>query len=252
MFGKSAKACLKANPDLEKKGIKRGALGKRLKNSAAEKINKQMVLTPKEESDLVDWLISSNLARDGKDNSQIADKVVEISKAAARIIKGGTLSKHWFARFYSTHRARLAFKVPQPMDKKRAAVSNDESVDEHFEGEFGLRVELQDAYRKDGDPDFWTDKPIMDENGKITDARRIMNRDECGQFVDYNRAECVLASWLPPPLQKRQLPRLLPAIRLRSTLIHVWTMMGLSSPHRRLSMGRMNTSEHNNKDKTRC
>ena len=68
------------------------------------------VLTPRDEKELVDYLIASNIARDGKSDADIRLKVVAIlmarraqnrrggrayiafSNAAARVIAGGALS----------------------------------------------------------------------------------------------------------------------------------------------------------------
>jgi hypothetical protein len=59
------------------------------------------------------------------------------------------------------------------MEHKRAAVGNETTVEEHFEGMWGLRAEFMDA-------------GIMDAEGFILDSRRVLNRDECPQFVNYN------------------------------------------------------------------
>lgn len=117
--GKGAVACLKANPDFAKK-VKVGALNYRLKQLGQKKANLKAVLTPKEESDLVDWLIASSLARNGKSMKEITIKVQDIlkvrraqnkrggrahvpfSKAALKIVAGGVPSDKWFPRFFST------------------------------------------------------------------------------------------------------------------------------------------------------
>jgi hypothetical protein len=55
----------------------------------------------------------------------------------------------------------------------RAAVTNEETVEEHFNGVYGLISELKAA-------------GIMTEEDAISDPGRILNRDETGQFMGYN------------------------------------------------------------------
>lgn len=68
----------------------------------------------------------------------------------------------------------MDLRKEQKIDSARAAVANEETLEEHFNGIWGLREELVDA-------------GIMDaRDGTIADPRRVLNRDETPQFIDYN------------------------------------------------------------------
>ncbi len=190
--GVGSRACITANPHLNL--INHASLQERLtgKVVTGAEYSKACILTKLENDQLVQYLIDQNAARNGQSFAQIADKVQDILKVhqarnrlggrgkialspeASSIASGASLpSKSWFLRFFAKNKDRLSPKVPHAMEAKRAAVANEETVEEHFNGVYGLIAELKAA-------------GIMDEEGVISDPRRILNRDETGQFVDYN------------------------------------------------------------------
>ena len=82
----------------------------------------------------------------------------------------------------------MKWHVPQNIDTQRAATNTEEAVEAHFEGIFGLRQELIAT-------------GIMDpETGVIADPRRVLNRDELPQFIDYGtnkgNAKPKVAGWV--------------------------------------------------------
>ena len=126
---KGAKACVAANADLNL--VKAAALQDRLSGrivNGSENADKR-VLTDLEESDLVEYLVQSNLGMDGKNMSEIGLKVHEIllvrraqnrrggrahvpfTNAAAKVLAGGFPSKKWFTHFFSRHARKLSKKV---------------------------------------------------------------------------------------------------------------------------------------------
>ena len=83
------------------------------------------------------------------------------------------MTKDWFARYFAEHADKIKWHVPENIDTQRAATNTEEAVEAHFEGIFGLRQELIET-------------GIMDpETGVIADPRRVLNRDELPQFIDY-------------------------------------------------------------------
>ena len=197
---KGARACLTANPHLSKSSgegglISRGALEARLKGvvHTGKEYGMCSLLTELEEAQLVKWLIDCNLGRNGKNMVEIGHKVrdillvraarnrlggrnvIPLSRHAQAIATGGGFpSQTWFARFFSWHGELLDLRKEQKIDSARAAVANEETLEEHFNGIWGLREELVDA-------------GIMDaRDGTIADPRRVLNRDETPQFIDYN------------------------------------------------------------------
>lgn len=188
-----AKAALKANPELgEIKGVNYQGLERRLVGTVknGEEHDGNRILTDLEETDLVDFLVLSNLGRDGKNVEEIGVLVQSILKVrraqnrrggrafvpfsgpALKIVMGDMPSQSFYRGFFARHHEALSKKVNQPVEAHRARVSNDATVEEHFEGCWGLRAELQDA-------------GIMADDGTILDASRILNRDETPQFIDY-------------------------------------------------------------------
>ena len=106
-----------------------------------------------------------------KQNKKGGRKHIHFSSAAVWVLEGESLSQSWYTRFFTNHK-ELDFGTTQDMDAGRAQNANDEICNEHFEGDAGLRAELIAA-------------GIMDEHGVIAAPRRILNRDEKPQFVDY-------------------------------------------------------------------
>ena len=79
----------------------------------------------------------------------------------------------WFARYFAEHADKIKWHVPENIDTQRAATNTEEALEADFEGIYGLRQELI----KTG---------IIDpETDVIADPRRVLNRDELPQFIDY-------------------------------------------------------------------
>jgi len=197
---KGARACLSKNPHLCANSgqgglLKKNALDLRLngKVTTGAEYASNAVLTDMEEKELVEWCILCNLGRASKNMSEIGIKVREIllvrharnrmggrkpiplSGPAKAIAIGKSFpSQSFFARFFGLHSKVLENKTAQPVEAARAAAANDATVEEHFEGVWGFRNELIDAGIMDSD------------THEITDPRRVLNRDECPQFIDYN------------------------------------------------------------------
>ena len=121
------------------------------------------ILTGLEEENLVDFLERSNLGRDGQDFKQISAKVKDIllarcaqnkrggrlyvpfSASASRILRGGFPSQKWFTLFFARHHEKLDTRAELSVEHKRAAAASEETLDEHFDGMWGLRAELIQA-----------------------------------------------------------------------------------------------------------
>jgi len=229
---KGAAKCLAANPHLDSRMRRRGLVKKstledRLKGRVmtGHEYASRTILTELEESELVQWLVACNLGRAGKTMADIGHKVREIllvrharnhlggrasipfTAEAKKILTGmGFPSQSWFSRFFAAHGNLIERKVAQKVDGKRAAAANEETVDEHFNGVWGLRAELIDA-------------GIMDPSTfEITDPRRVLNLDECPQFIDYNDNKATRRLRLQ---QERMTPRSKPVLRIASVL--PWT-----------------------------
>ena len=103
------------------------------------------------------------------------DKSIEkLSKAAEVCISKNYLSSKFFQAFYVRRGDLISERKQHVDDKQRADVHTEESVQEHFFSKAGLEAELIDA-------------GIMDPVTKvILDPRRVLNRDECPQFIDFN------------------------------------------------------------------
>jgi hypothetical protein len=98
-------------------------------------------------------------------------KCVPLSSSAKAVLKSGTVGVKWFQEFYKEHN-ELKELNPRDEDHARHEAACEATVNEHFDGQFGLRA----AFKHAG---------VMDENGHIPDKRRIVNKAECPQFVDF-------------------------------------------------------------------
>ena len=144
--GKGAHACLTANPGLQAL-VKRVTLDDRIKGRVvAGKTHHLRILTDVEEGELVDFLIASNLGRNGQTFADIGVKVHEIllvrraqnrrggrkfipfSNAAEKIIKGDFPSQSFFTFFLARHAEKLQMKVKHNAELKRAVDARAKTV----------------------------------------------------------------------------------------------------------------------------
>ena len=139
--GKGAVACLSANPHLSGL-IKKDSVHRRIQGLVVDgKTHHQRILTNVEEGQLVDYLIASNLGRDGQTFTEIGVKVHEIllvrraqnrrggrkfipfNSSAEKIIKGDFPSQAFFTFFLARHAQKLQMKVKQNVEQKRAVAA---------------------------------------------------------------------------------------------------------------------------------
>ena len=99
--------------------------------------------------------------------------VMKLNKNELKCISQGGPGPHWFHRFYAKYADQITEKNLSTQDKSRIIAATDESVNEHFFGDFGLETELIDC-------------GIMDKQSKcILDPRRLLNCDETPEYLDY-------------------------------------------------------------------
>ena len=101
----------------------------------------------------------------------------------------------------------MKWHVPQHIDTQSAATNTEEVVVAHFEGIYGLRLGLIET-------------GIMDlETGVIANPRRVLNRDELPQFIDYGtnkgNAKPKVAGWVFEQLSTRPAELLEPNVEHR-------------------------------------
>lgn len=188
---KGSRACMTENPELRL--LSRSSIDRRLSGEIVngEKHRDKCILTDLEEKDLVDFLVESNLGRDGQNLDQITRKIkdmllvrraqnrrggrahVKISMPAARILAGGFPSLRWFTLFFARHHKVVDKRGEQVVDRARAAAASEETLEEHFEAMHGLRATL-------------LHHGIMNPETGAIDLSRLLNRDEKPQFINYS------------------------------------------------------------------
>eukprot|EP00968_Pinguiococcus_pyrenoidosus_P020480 scaffold2410_cov435-Pinguiococcus_pyrenoidosus.AAC.1 len=147
------------------------------------------LLTYLEELQLVRWINAQALACDARTRTQITAKVREIlklrrrnnrrggrrsqrlGKKALRVITGEPLGQSFFTRLFAAHRETIKWVRPDAEDLKRSLAANEDVVQAHFRGKYGVLNALEQA-------------GIL-VNGRIEDPRRVLNCDESPQFVDF-------------------------------------------------------------------
>uniref|UniRef100_A0A7S3NNK5 DDE-1 domain-containing protein n=1 Tax=Aureoumbra lagunensis TaxID=44058 RepID=A0A7S3NNK5_9STRA len=193
--GVKAKKCLSSNPEwaefISVQQLKDRLNGKVTFNADGiiHQRKDQSLLTPIEEASLVKWIQDCNTARNAKSRYEIGLKIREILKAryiqnkkggrkhvefnefSKNVYLGAMPSKRFFTGFFGRH-PEISLKRQEKLEAKRASMTNEDMVEEHFRGVYGMIAELKDA-------------GIMDENGLILDPRRIVNLDETPAFVDF-------------------------------------------------------------------
>lgn len=99
----------------------------------------------------------------------------ELSHHALALLSTKELSKHWFNTFFADN-PDLKHCRPKSISHKRQKKYTEATVDRHFNGRAGLQRELNDA-------------GILEEDGTIQqqNVKRVCNRDETPQFMDYNQ-----------------------------------------------------------------
>ena len=191
-----AKACLKANPQLNGDWSSTGlvtvsALQHRLsKRTVDGGPSASRLLTDVEERQLAEWCRDHDEHGEGiKTRTEVCEKIQEILKlrrranrrggrkhaklgrAASNVVFHARVSDQWFLGFYARHGDIIKDRTPQEVDQKRQDTCNEDIIDLHFEGTAGLRRELIAA-------------GIMDDGGNISDPRRVINIDEIPQMAD--------------------------------------------------------------------
>ncbi|KAK3269961.1 hypothetical protein CYMTET_21613 [Cymbomonas tetramitiformis] len=165
-----------------------------LENPALIGSNKQHILLPCEREDLVEWMLESDNGSKSVDREAISAKIVEIltdrqlrnrqskgrkyeklSPSAVTCLENCGPSHKFFQYFFGYYSDKLSEKKPVAAEKKRVAQYTEAAVEEHF---FAPGAGLGDTLIRHG---------IMDPTSKtIKDPRRLLNRDETPQFMDYN------------------------------------------------------------------
>ena len=153
------------------------------------------ILTEIETKALVKWLLASAANDNPAKEREVSDKVskmlqcrrlfnrkhqngksnraiIPLTVAEERIaIHGGELSHTWFSGFYAANPS-CELKTAHKQEAKRVGKQREDVVDRHFFGEFGIEVSLKT-------------RGIMDDEGFITDKRRLLNGDEMPAFLDF-------------------------------------------------------------------
>jgi hypothetical protein len=176
----------------KKFGIPRGKLGYAL-DKGVDRRTGESILTAKELHQLAKWVTGSARNINPAKPSECSSKVVSILKARKHfnrakkfgrgcipltaaeegVLERGRVSETWLSRTFIPNHPEVQSKKAKSQDAKRVKNQREEVVEEHFEGEFGLRAELKDAGNLDP------------ETGEIKDSRRLINIDEMPQFLDY-------------------------------------------------------------------
>ncbi|KAK3249698.1 hypothetical protein CYMTET_40890 [Cymbomonas tetramitiformis] len=165
-----------------------------VKNPGQISQNKQHILVLHEREALVKWMEECSTGSKSVDREQISGKIVEILKArevrnkhskglkyeklsiaAKQCLQNGGPSRKFFQYLFGYYADRISEKKPVAVEKKRLAQYTEETVNEHF---FAEGSGLHDTLVRCGIMD-----PVTKE---ITDPKRILNRDETPQFVDFN------------------------------------------------------------------
>ncbi|KAK3261363.1 hypothetical protein CYMTET_29727 [Cymbomonas tetramitiformis] len=147
-----------------------------------------------ERESLVEWMLASDEGSKSVERETLGAKIVEIltdrrtrnrqsqgrkyeklSKNAELCIQNGGPIKKFFQHFFGYYSDKIGEKKPVAAEKKRVAQYTEAAVKEHF---FAPGAGLEDTLVRHG---------IMDPDTKlIKDPRRLLNRDETPQFMDYN------------------------------------------------------------------
>lgn len=155
----------------------------------------QGILLPYELKDLRQWLVKSANNKNPATYKEITDKIVRILlvrkgmiRKGGRTVAGKELSHHalallaskqlsdkWFCTFFADN-PDLKHSRPKSISHKRQKKYTEKTVDRHFNGRAGLKRELEDAGILEGDG------TILQQN-----VKRVCNRDETPQFLDYNQ-----------------------------------------------------------------
>ena len=99
----------------------------------------------------------------------------ELSNHVVALIASKVLSDHWFREFFRNN-PDLKHSRPKSISHKRQKKYTEKTVDRHFYGRAGLKRELDYAGILEGDG------TILQQN-----VKRVCNRDETPQFMDYNQ-----------------------------------------------------------------
>jgi len=155
----------------------------------------QGILLPYELKDLRQWLVKSANNKNPATYKEITDKIVrillvrrgmirkggrkvagkELSRRALALLSSKKLSDAWFCTFFANN-PDLKHSRPKSISHKRQKKYTEKTVDRHFYGKVGLKRELSEA-------------GILEEDGTILqeNVKRVCNRDETPQFMDYNQ-----------------------------------------------------------------
>jgi hypothetical protein len=147
------------------------------------------ILTLAEEEQLCIWIKVQALNAGGANRQAVERKVIEIVKLRqatqkAAGITGGRkfvalspparaalsaehLGPKWVKQLYNRHPTILKERAPNSQDAGRQLAANESTVEVHFNGDYGVVGTL-------------THHKIMNDNGEITDKRRVVNRRELG------------------------------------------------------------------------
>ena len=100
---------------------------------------------------------------------------IKLSKAEKALVTDNKYPSHtWMQKFRaSAANHGLSLKTTNSKDAKRAKKQNEQTITNHFAGEFGLEAELLSVDNLDP------------ETKRIKDPRRLLNCDEMPQFLDY-------------------------------------------------------------------
>ena len=147
--------------------VSQSALRRRLEQKVViGKANEaKMLRTYDEEDQLVRWLRQCKAGGQPKKRTQISAKIVhflklrraqnrrlkhgrarvKFSPATTKTLVRGEVSALWFVDFFARNSHRLSSKPRKKVKSQRAGMKNEEAIEDHFEGKFGLSKELLDA-----------------------------------------------------------------------------------------------------------
>jgi hypothetical protein len=192
--GCGAKAAIKAGQwnDVHFKALQQRLNG-HVVNGAEDESRSLLLFV--EEQQLMKWMKECGDNMMGRNRPDVQAKILEILKerkgrlraargkgytklstAAQDLLEKSipTMHSHWFQRFYGFWHFEISEKAEQSVDKKRVAKYTETTVKRHFNAPAGLKS----TFIKHG---------IMDPaTGAIRDPRRVLNRDEMPQSLDYS------------------------------------------------------------------
>ena len=175
--------------------VTRSSLQRRMSGKVASghENEARQVLTCKEEKELVEWCVKANEAQQGKTDDEVKEKIIELlrhrnfvnrtsgggrgfsklSRAAKTVVRTQHVGGKLLRRIKRKYEDLVDTKNTQKIQARRAEKHSEDVIRRHFYDAAGLEALLLRC-------------GIMDPVTKKIDARRVLNKDETPQFVDYD------------------------------------------------------------------